>query len=63
MDDTPAMRLSDISETWRADCLRWRGRVLTGLYAHWCDDWDGLPIDESSREWPCACFRGPALEE
>ena len=40
---------------WRRDCLHWRGRVLTGKYRHWCDDWDGLPIDETTPEWPCVC--------
>ena len=40
---------------WVRDCLRWRRRVLTGKYAHWCFDWDELPIDETTPEWPCAC--------
>jgi len=40
---------------WIADCKHWRGRVLTGKYAHWCFDWDGLPIDETTQEWPCIC--------
>ena len=43
------------SKEWIADCRHWRGRVLTGLYAHWCFDWDGLPIDETTPEWPCTC--------
>ncbi len=44
-----------MSEQWKSECLRWRGRVLTGQYAHLCQDWDGLPIDETCIEWPCAC--------
>lgn len=40
---------------WEEDCLRWRGKILTGKYAHWCLDWDGLPIDETTPEWPCVC--------
>jgi hypothetical protein len=40
---------------WVRDCLLWRKRVLTGKHAHWCDDWDGLPVDETTPEWPCAC--------
>jgi hypothetical protein len=40
---------------WKRDSRHWRGRVLTGRYCHWCDDWDGLPIDETTPEWPCAC--------
>lgn len=35
--------------------MLWRKRVLTGKYSHWCQDWDGLPIDETCEEWPCAC--------
>lgn len=37
------------------DSLRWRGRVLDGQFAHWCEDWDGLPVDETTCEWPCPC--------
>jgi hypothetical protein len=48
--------LPEASQQWIEDCMRWRGKVLTGKFAHWCDDWDGLPIDETSLEWPCACF-------
>lgn len=41
---------------WEIDCLTWRGEVLTGEFSHWCYDWDGLPIDETCGEWPCACY-------
>jgi hypothetical protein len=42
---------------WNEDCLRWRGSVLTGKYAHWCMDWDGLPVDETTSEWDsCTCY-------
>lgn len=37
------------------DCLRFRGRVLTGAHAHWCSEWDDLPVDETCPEWPCQC--------
>lgn len=48
---------------WVADCLKYRGIVLTGVYSHWCFDWDGLPIDEyCEREWPCACVRALLTE-
>jgi hypothetical protein len=43
------------SADWTEDCLRWRGKVLTGKHAHWCPDWDYLPIDETTPEWPCPC--------
>lgn len=47
--------VNDPSDDWKVDSLRWRGRVLVGIHAHWCLDWDGLPIDETCPEWPCAC--------
>ena len=43
------------SESWVRDSYRWRGAWLHGRHGHWCDDWDGLPIDETSMEWPCPC--------
>lgn len=49
IDDLPP------SQDWIDDCARWRGRTLKGDYAHWCPDWDYLPIDETCSEWPCPC--------
>lgn len=40
---------------WEAECMKWRGRVLTGEHAHYCFAWDGLPVDETTPEWPCTC--------
>lgn len=41
---------------WELDCLKDRGRVLKGIYSHYCPDWDGLCIDETCvNEWPCVC--------
>lgn len=48
--------MSKVSE-WEVDCLRWRGRVLTGQHSHYCDDWDGPPMDETCGEWPCVCCK------
>ncbi len=46
------------SAEWQEDCLRTYGVVLTGKLAHWCDSWDGLPIDETSPEFEvCTCSR------
>jgi hypothetical protein len=44
------------SADWKEDCLKYRGVVLIGKYAHWCAEWDGLPIDEHMPEWPCGCY-------
>lgn len=43
-------------EEWVKDCMEYRGIVLTGHFSHWCYDWDGLPVDETSEEWPCSCY-------
>jgi hypothetical protein len=43
-------------DEWQMDCMLYRGEVLRGQFAHWCFDWDGLPIDESCPEWPCCDF-------
>lgn len=40
---------------WAHDCQKWRGKLLTGRQGHWCDEWDGLPVDETCPEWPCGC--------
>ena len=38
------------------ECLRWHGRNLTGNYAHYCPDWDYLPIDDTCVEFQsCTC--------
>lgn len=42
---------------WEIDCIYWLGRVLNGKYAHWCHDWDDLPIDETCTEFTgCHCY-------
>lgn len=51
--------MADIRETreWQEDCRKWRGVVLHGEKAHWCYDWDGLPVDETTPEFSsCTCF-------
>ena len=40
---------------WEDNCIHWRGRILTGKDAHWCADWDDLPVDDTTPEYPCAC--------
>jgi hypothetical protein len=48
---------------WVEQCRFWRGRVLTGKYAHWCADWDNLPVDETTPEWStCTCW-GPDIKK
>jgi hypothetical protein len=48
-----------MSQDWIDDCLRWRGVVLEGVYAHWCADWDDLPVDETTPEFEsCCCYSG-----
>lgn len=44
---------------WERDCLRERGRLLTGDFGHYCAEFDGLPVDETcGEEWDCClCYR------
>lgn len=39
-------RLTDFER----DSLRERGRILDGLFAHYCNDWDGMTVDETCAE-------------
>ena len=39
---------------WEEDCLKWRGKVLHGPDAHWCLDWDELPVSAFTSEY-AAC--------
>jgi hypothetical protein len=42
---------------WPADCETERGRLLSGTWAHYCFDWDGLPVDETTWEFSsCHCY-------
>lgn len=51
-----SIRLESVP-AWIADCQRWRGRTLMGEYSHWCFEWDGLPVDETTREFTvCLCY-------
>ena len=38
---------------WEEDCMKWRGRVLRGPDRHWCNSWDGLPVDAFTPEYSC----------
>jgi len=42
-----------VSAEWVEDCLMFWGRVLLGEDGHWCNDWDGLPVDETCCEYEC----------
>jgi len=55
--------MAEPSADWIEDSMRWRGKVLTGKHAHWCPDWDFLPIDETCPEWPCPCSESDGVEE
>ena len=38
------------------DWASWYKELPIGKYAHWCNDWDGLPIDSSFEEFQsCNC--------
>jgi hypothetical protein len=43
--------------------MKFHGHVLTGKWAHWCGDWDDLPVDETCEEWPsCTCKEDLEIE-
>jgi hypothetical protein len=45
-----------LNKWWLEECLRWRGKLLDGQFRHICDDWDGLPVDETCDEFAvCSC--------
>ena len=49
--------IGPMSGDWAKDCMKWRGRVLTGKKCHYCFDWDGLPVDETTPEFDaCICY-------
>lgn len=57
----PVMRWSDLfgsaSLSWVQDAYSWRGHAMLGKYAHWCQEWDDLPVDETTEEWAsCTCY-------
>lgn len=53
----------DSVAAWEQDCHHWRRQLLTGIHSHWCQDWDGLPVDETCPEWPCTCaLKGKDVE-
>lgn len=58
--DTP---MSKPSQQWITECRNYYGEVLTGWYAHWCNEWDGLPIDWKSSEFTCcSCYSSPLFK-
>jgi len=55
--DAAPMELLHKTVAWDADCMRERGRHLRGRFAHYCPEWDGLPVDESTPEFKCCtCY-------
>lgn len=53
-----------MASDWFEDCMQFHGVVLTGRFAHWCPDWDDLPVDETVEEFKvCHCFEAEASNE
>lgn len=53
-----------VSKHWIEDCRKWWGCVLTGGDAHWCGDFDDLPIDNTCGEYEyCTCQPTPDTPE
>lgn len=44
-------------DEWPSECRRWYGRELTGRWAHYCAEWDDMPLDETCEEFlACRCY-------
>lgn len=56
------MSESEDNAAWNAkrfdqQCLLEYGRTLHGGHAHYCNEWDGLPIDDTMPEFDaCTCY-------
>lgn len=51
---------------WVDACDKSRGRTLAGIHAHYCIEYNDVPVDETCPEWPCTCFeerRNTEVEE
>jgi len=56
-------RLTKSQTEFEKKCYRWHGRKLEGNYAHYCPDWDFLPIDNTCVEFQsCTCTKRPEKE-
>lgn len=56
-DDAVAESESKTSQ-WQKDCMQWHRKMLTGNFAHYCPDWDFLPIDDTCKEFKsCTCTK------
>jgi hypothetical protein len=58
------MSLQRFDDEWIKNCEHWHGKVLTGRYAHYCYEWDDLPVDETCPEFECCiCFTAEELAD
>lgn len=56
-DEHSVANWDDTHEDWPSECRRWYGRELTGRYAHYCEEWDYMPLDETCEEFlACRCY-------
>lgn len=49
------------SDQFIEDSIRWRGKVLRGPDAHWCGDWDELPVSACTPEYDCCTCKKSLL--
>ena len=57
-DRSESMKKVDVTmDELDKESLKTRGHTLAGKYRHWCNEFDGLPVDESCFEFKfCLCF-------
>ena len=46
------------SQEWFDECQKYYGKVLSGVYSHWCPAAHDMPVDETDRNHFgfCSCF-------
>lgn len=55
--DNDGNRISRDLTKFEQDSLKEHGRILDGLFAHYCNDWDGMTVDETCSEISsCNCL-------
>lgn len=47
---------------WIKACMKHRGKILRGVYTHYCPTWNSLPIDETMEEFSiCRCYKHDSM--
>lgn len=54
----PIVNITDLPTEWQKNSLQEHGRILSGLFRHYCPEWDYMSLDETCYEYnACTCFK------